>query len=51
MKYGGPLRVTMDGIAGIWERAVEDTRATFTNLGVATASLGAPLSESASSPH
>ena len=49
MKYGVPLRVTVDSIADIWERAVEDTRATFANLGVATASLGAPLSESASS--
>jgi HD-like signal output (HDOD) protein len=44
MKYGVPLRVTVDSIADIWERAVDDTRATFANLGVATSSLGAPLS-------
>jgi HD-like signal output (HDOD) protein len=43
MKYGVPLRVTVDNIAEIWERAVEDTRATFVNLGVATHLLGAPL--------
>jgi hypothetical protein len=44
MKYGVPLRVTVDSIAGIWERSVDDTKATFANLGVATSSLGAPLS-------
>jgi HD-like signal output (HDOD) protein len=44
MKYGVPLRVTVDSIADIWARSVEDTRATFANLGVATSSLGAPLS-------
>jgi len=44
MKHGVALRVTVDGIADIWERAVEETRTTFTNLGVATAQLGPPLS-------
>jgi HD-like signal output (HDOD) protein len=43
MKYSVPLRVTVDGIADVWERAIEDTRATFANLGVASWSLGAPL--------
>jgi HD-like signal output (HDOD) protein len=43
LKYGVPLRVTVDSIADIWERAVEDTRATFENLGVAPSSLGPPL--------
>ena len=43
MKYGVPLRVSIDGIADIWERAVEDTRSTFTNLGVSPSSLGKPL--------
>ncbi len=43
MKYSLPLRVTAEGIADVWERAVEDTRATFANLGVASWSLGAPL--------
>lgn len=44
MKYGVPLRVTVESIADVWERAVEDTRGTFANLGVATHTLGAPLS-------
>jgi HD-like signal output (HDOD) protein len=44
MKYGVSLRVSVDGIADIWERAVEDTRGTFVNLGVARRLLGAPLS-------
>ena len=44
MKYGVPLRVSVDSIADIWLHAVEDTRATFANLGVATRLLGAPLS-------
>lgn len=43
MKYGVPLRVSVDGIADIWERAVEDTRSTFANLGVSPSSLGKPL--------
>jgi hypothetical protein len=43
MKYGMPLRVSVDGIADIWERAVEDTRSTFANLGVSQSALGAPL--------
>ena len=43
MKFGVPLRLSVDGIAGIWEQAVEDTRATFVNLGVAVHLLGAPL--------
>ena len=43
MKYGVALRVNEDGIADIWERAVDDTRATFANLGVSPTSLGAPL--------
>ncbi|HEU4694837.1 MAG TPA: HDOD domain-containing protein [Vicinamibacterales bacterium] len=43
MKYGVPLRVSVDGIADIWERAVEDTRSTFANLGVSQSALGAPL--------
>jgi hypothetical protein len=43
LKYGVPLRVSVDGIADIWERAVEDTRATFANLGVSASSLGPPL--------
>jgi hypothetical protein len=43
MKYGVALRVSEDGIADIWERAVDDTRATFANLGVSPTSLGAPL--------
>jgi hypothetical protein len=43
MKYGVPLRVSMDNIADIWERAVEDTRRTFANLGVSPSALGAPL--------
>jgi hypothetical protein len=44
MKYGVPLRVSIDNIADIWERGVEDTRATFVNLGVSPSALGAPLS-------
>jgi hypothetical protein len=43
MMYGVPLRVSVDSIADIWERALEDTRATFANLGVSPSSLGAPL--------
>lgn len=43
LKYGVTLRVSVDSIADIWARAVEDTQATFANLGVATHSLGAPL--------
>jgi hypothetical protein len=43
IKYGGSLRVTVDLIADIWERAVDDTTATFANLGVDTKLLGPPL--------
>jgi hypothetical protein len=43
MKYG-VLRVTAESIGDIWERAVEGTRGTFANLGVAVYSLGEPLS-------
>ncbi len=43
MKYGVPLRISVDGIADIWERAVEDTRSTFANLGVSQSALGTPL--------
>jgi hypothetical protein len=43
MKHGVPLRVSVDGIADIWERAVEDTRSTFANLGVSPSTLGKPL--------
>ena len=44
IKYGVALGVTVDSMADIWERAVEDTRGTFLNLGVATHLLGQPLS-------
>jgi len=44
MKFGVPLRVSVDSIADIWQRAVDDTRGTFANLGVATHLLGTPLS-------
>jgi hypothetical protein len=35
--------VSVDGIADIWERAVDDTKATFSNLGVSPKLLVPPL--------
>lgn len=43
IKFGGSLQVSVDGIADIWERAVDDTKATFANLGVSTKLLVPPL--------
>jgi len=43
MKYGASLHISVDGIADVWERAVDDTKATFSNLGVSTKLLVPPL--------
>ena len=42
IKYGA-LHLSVDGIADIWERGVDDTKATFANLGVPTKLLVPPL--------
>jgi hypothetical protein len=44
IKYSASLHLSVDGIADIWERSVEDTKATFANLGVSTKLLVPPLS-------
>jgi len=43
MKYGASLNVSVDTIADVWERAVDDTKSTFANLGVSTNLLVPPL--------
>jgi HD-like signal output (HDOD) protein len=42
IKYGA-LHLSVDGIADIWERGVDETKATFANLGVPTKLLVPPL--------
>jgi HD-like signal output (HDOD) protein len=42
IKYGA-LHLSVDGIADIWERGVDDTKSTFANLGVPTKLLVPPL--------
>ena len=43
IKYGVSLNVSVDGIADVWERAVDETKATFSNLGVSPKLLVPPL--------
>jgi HD-like signal output (HDOD) protein len=42
IKYGA-LHLSVDGIADIWEQGVDETKATFANLGVPTKLLVPPL--------
>ena len=43
IKYGASLHVSVDGIADVRERAVDETKATSANLGVSANLLVPPL--------